>query len=519
MKAKHIGRVKIRRSSGYVKDEDETSYEITNLDNLKLRSSDYFPFYCSNIRIKKKNQPIVVIEDHYFIYKNNLFYSAAKLDKNERIALCELIRKEQEDKGQKNAEMNLLQVYPECFTEEQDGINNANKDLNQMSGLEFEKLISSLLIKIGFDVTVTKQTADGGIDLVAYNIQPLLEGTYIVQCKRWGSSIGEPIVRDLYGVVTAERANKGILITNSNYTNSAISFAQGKPIELIDGLKLIKLLENNDLLPNKYIPDGVDSSSNSSEDTTLKEELSTLLNIVRKDPTNLRLRIKLACKQIDSVWYGMFSKDVTLKMIRDAEDNLDYLSNMNYKVNDKVTNFIRHMSFHQLGYLKVVRGNIADGIKYFLKAIEIKSFLKASLNDPNYRLDEFIIKNIINIITLSNFIGAGRLTQKISSKYGLVIDNFINDLCMREYIIINPNFNFLRENWRNRAIYVLNYDKHNHDLEEILVEYGSDDYRFDDELHDLAHMFDKFNKNGIFSISDEEKIYQKTIVGAICLCY
>ena len=42
-----------------------------------------------------------------------------------------------------------------------------------------------------------------------------------------------------------------------------------------------------------------------------------------------------------------------------------------------------------------------------------------------------------------------------------------------------------------------------------------DDYRFADELHDLTYMFDKFNKDGIFSASDEGKIYQRKIVDAI----
>lgn len=117
-----------------------------------------------------------------------------------------------------------------------------DKDINTLSGIEFEILCQQLLQKMGFEVETTKASGDGGIDLIAINHQALLSGKYIVQCKRYVGSVGEPIIRDLYGVVMSERANKGILITTGHFTFSAIEFAQDKNIELIDGVKLHKLL-------------------------------------------------------------------------------------------------------------------------------------------------------------------------------------------------------------------------------------------------------------------------------------
>lgn len=121
-------------------------------------------------------------------------------------------------------------------------------DINSMSGIEFEFLCKTLLEKMGFETVTTKASGDGGIDLIVYNHQPILSGKYIIQCKRYSGSVGEPIIRDLYGVVTSERANKGILITSGYFTSSAIKFANDKPIELIDGNKLNALL-NNEMLP------------------------------------------------------------------------------------------------------------------------------------------------------------------------------------------------------------------------------------------------------------------------------
>lgn len=120
--------------------------------------------------------------------------------------------------------------------------------INTLSGIEFENLCQSLLQQLGFEVETTKQSGDGGIDLIAYNHQAFTSGKYIVQCKRYSGGVGEPIVRDLYGVVTAERANKGILMTTGYFSMSAIKFASDKNIELIDGERLSELLYKNNLL-------------------------------------------------------------------------------------------------------------------------------------------------------------------------------------------------------------------------------------------------------------------------------
>lgn len=118
-------------------------------------------------------------------------------------------------------------------------------DINSLTGIEFEKVCQKLVENMGFSVETTKASGDGGIDLIAYNSQPLLSGKYIIQCKRYSGSVGEPIIRDLYGVVMSERANKGILMTTGYFTKSAIKFADGKPIELIDGKKIQELLSNS----------------------------------------------------------------------------------------------------------------------------------------------------------------------------------------------------------------------------------------------------------------------------------
>lgn len=106
--------------------------------------------------------------------------------------------------------------------------NAAYENINALTGVEFELVCKKLLENMGFEVQTTKTTGDGGIDLIAYNYQPLLSGKYIIQCKRYSGSVGEPVIRDLYGVITSERANKGILMTSGVFHKTSTVFCSRK---------------------------------------------------------------------------------------------------------------------------------------------------------------------------------------------------------------------------------------------------------------------------------------------------
>jgi len=117
-------------------------------------------------------------------------------------------------------------------------------NLERMSGVEFERLVTVLLARMEFRPEMTKATGDGGIDIVAVLDKPILGGKYIFQCKRYGPEnlVGAPTVRDFYGAVTAEKAVKGILITTSDFTPQAREFAERVGLELINLPQLQSLL-------------------------------------------------------------------------------------------------------------------------------------------------------------------------------------------------------------------------------------------------------------------------------------
>lgn len=121
-------------------------------------------------------------------------------------------------------------------------------DFNNLDGYMFEELIVKLFKRMGFLVEQTALSGDGGIDIIAYNDQPVYKGKYLIQCKNWNNVVGQPEVRDLFGVVMSENANKGILIATSHFTEQAKQFADNKNIELIEYDVLMKLLCDYGLL-------------------------------------------------------------------------------------------------------------------------------------------------------------------------------------------------------------------------------------------------------------------------------
>jgi restriction system protein len=94
-----------------------------------------------------------------------------------------------------------------------------------------------------FEAKLTRASRDGGVDVVAFATRPVLGGKVAIQAKRYRNTVGVSAVRDLYGTMLNEGANKGILVTTSDYGPDAFDFAKDEPIELIDGGCLLYLLE------------------------------------------------------------------------------------------------------------------------------------------------------------------------------------------------------------------------------------------------------------------------------------
>ncbi|HAF48134.1 MAG TPA: hypothetical protein DCL08_02700 [Anaerolineaceae bacterium] len=117
-------------------------------------------------------------------------------------------------------------------------------DLLSLTPDEFEKLVATLFKAYGHQAQVLGGSSDHGVDVVVLSKD---NEKWIVQCKRYNGSVGEPVLRDLYGTMGHEGAHKAYLITTGSFTSQAKDWAVGKPIVLYDGPSLVKLIQRTQL--------------------------------------------------------------------------------------------------------------------------------------------------------------------------------------------------------------------------------------------------------------------------------
>lgn len=109
----------------------------------------------------------------------------------------------------------------------------------RLSPSQFEEYVAQrIFARQGYTTRNTPDSRDGGVDVLLTDSQGRIA---IVQCKRYRSTVGEEIVRDLYGTMMHMGADRAFLVTTSAISPSAWRWAENKPIELIDGARLVLL--------------------------------------------------------------------------------------------------------------------------------------------------------------------------------------------------------------------------------------------------------------------------------------
>lgn len=122
-------------------------------------------------------------------------------------------------------------------------------NLAAMPWEDFEHLVAQLFewefATSGIEVRVTRASRDRGVDAILFDPDPLRGGKYVLQAKRYTRTVDVSSVRDLYGTVMNEGANRGILISTSSYGPDSYEFAKDKPISLVDGQNLLLMLQKH----------------------------------------------------------------------------------------------------------------------------------------------------------------------------------------------------------------------------------------------------------------------------------
>jgi restriction system protein len=112
-----------------------------------------------------------------------------------------------------------------------------------MSWRDFERWVGETFRQRGFTVTgFGGQGADSGVDLgLKKNGQ-----RFLVQCKHWRNrSVGVTVLRELNGVISAQGAHGGFVVTGGQFTQEAREFAKTCNMELIDGNALSELIDSS----------------------------------------------------------------------------------------------------------------------------------------------------------------------------------------------------------------------------------------------------------------------------------
>lgn len=130
--------------------------------------------------------------------------------------------------------------------------NPSRNALEKMSWQEFEGLAAETFRRQGYRVVERGGNGpDGGVDLDLY----MGKDRYLVQCKQWRAfKVGVATVRELYGVMTAERAVGGFVVASGEFTDDARNFAEGRSIKLVSTQSLLRLISDNAGTPSRFEP-------------------------------------------------------------------------------------------------------------------------------------------------------------------------------------------------------------------------------------------------------------------------
>lgn len=126
------------------------------------------------------------------------------------------------------------------------------ESIRRLGWQDFERLLAEAFRRQGFHVEqIGGAGPDGGVDLRLLRQSEIV----LVQCKQWLTwSVGVKVVRELYGVVAAERATRGVVVTSGKYSVDAIGFARTVPVTLIDGDELLRLIAEVQSAPSIVEP-------------------------------------------------------------------------------------------------------------------------------------------------------------------------------------------------------------------------------------------------------------------------
>jgi restriction system protein len=112
--------------------------------------------------------------------------------------------------------------------------------LLNLQPVEFESIIAEMYRKLGYSAKQTPISNDFGRDII---LEKNGEITF-VECKRYGTNklIGRPPLQKFHSAMITFKANDGVVVTTSDFTDTAKKFATDNKIKLINGSGLSAMM-------------------------------------------------------------------------------------------------------------------------------------------------------------------------------------------------------------------------------------------------------------------------------------
>jgi restriction system protein len=113
-------------------------------------------------------------------------------------------------------------------------IDSHPEELYSLTPRQFEEFIAELLSKMGYKVRLGPGSKDGGVDVFAERDLDFGPELTLVQCKRNGPEhkVGEPIIKQLHADVNDRKASKGVVVTTSFFTSTALKYIESSKYRL-----------------------------------------------------------------------------------------------------------------------------------------------------------------------------------------------------------------------------------------------------------------------------------------------
>ena len=121
---------------------------------------------------------------------------------------------------------------------------------------QFERLARIIVAQLGYRVVRAKASSFEALDILAEQVKDSGTTTAVFSFRRWLRNIAELPLRELHRQVLDEHAQHGFFVAPGQFTTGAMRDSLSLRVELIDRVRLVQLLREQQLrpLPPEWLP-------------------------------------------------------------------------------------------------------------------------------------------------------------------------------------------------------------------------------------------------------------------------